>query len=81
MQHIGFEKFINNGFGWFCKSCMSSSENDVDANIPSRIFLEGEADKSAGLRRRGRAVWKNKEDGILSCPDCDASEVGEYKND
>ena len=81
MHHIGFEKFINNGFGWFCKSCMSSSENDADANVPSRIFLEGEADKSAGVRRQGRAVWKDKENRTLSCPDCGMTEVGEHDED
>lgn len=81
MRHLVFQKFINEGFGWFCAECMNTVGQTSDENIPSRIFLEGEADKSAGVRRRGRAVWKSREDRTLSCPDCGISEVGENEED
>lgn len=82
MRHLSFNKFVNTGFGWFCENCSSkSSPNPSSEDVPSRLFLEGEADKTASIARPGRAVWKSKEDKILLCPDCGTSEVGEFEQE
>jgi hypothetical protein len=81
MDHLHFKNFTNIGFGWFCVSCSPASPDVTVENVPSRLFLEGESEKTFQMARRGRAVWKSKEDGILSCPDCGQSEVGENHED
>jgi hypothetical protein len=77
MRRFTFHRFANSGFGWFCKACSAASEpREHSEGVPSRLFLEGEADKTASISRKGRAVWKSIESGILFCPDCEEIENG-----
>lgn len=77
MRRFTFDSFVNSGFGWFCKSCSAQSDrSEVSDSVPSRLFLEGEADKTASISRRGRAVWRDREDGVLFCPNCGVTETG-----
>ena len=83
MRRFNFNSFVNSGFGWFCKACSVEGERrEVSGPVPSRLFLEGEADKTASISKRGRAVWRDREEGVLFCPECGVTEtrVAETEN-
>jgi hypothetical protein len=70
--------FYNSGFGWFCIQCerelAGASKEDPEA--PSRIFREGEAEKSAA-GELAVARWTDKTRRFLTCPRCGITEAVE----
>ncbi len=66
------EKFFNRGFGWTCRACDASDEQQSGR---SRLFREGEAEsKFAELSSSAMARWADQERTILVCPKCGATE-------
>ena len=67
--------FHNDGFGWVCLNC----EREIvaeDANRPSRILREGEAEtKSPTFTHSALAKWADPERRTLVCPRCGITEL------
>jgi hypothetical protein len=73
--------FVNEGFGWECKSCrevVGAAARDVEESPSSalgRFFLEGEAE-GGGPRLTSSALarWKDESRTTLRCPVCGVEE-------
>lgn len=83
------EHFVNEGYGWLCKHCLTAPHTDDKSEDPkpderpastdagrARFFHEGEAEeREPRLSTRALARWRD--DGptrTLFCPECGAQE-------
>jgi hypothetical protein len=71
------EHFINPGYGWLCKHCLS--EIDARASLSegrARFFTEGEAEeKEPSLSTLALARWRDAAREALFCPSCGIEEL------
>lgn len=66
--------FYNEGFGWICRRCESSSEVRQHEGR-SRLMTEGESElRSIEFSTQALAKWADKKTGILECPHCGTRE-------
>ncbi|HVF56729.1 MAG TPA: hypothetical protein VM934_11295 [Pyrinomonadaceae bacterium] len=75
------QNFVNDGFGWTCRSCRAtcdsnaSDENASDEKVLARFFREGEAEeREPRLSTPSLARWKDEPGHTLVCPRCGIEE-------
>lgn len=71
------EHFINPGYGWLCKRCLSEMETRASQAVGrARFFTEGEAeDKEPKLSTFALARWRDAARTTLFCPRCGIEEM------
>ncbi|MBV9209666.1 MAG: hypothetical protein JOZ52_03500 [Acidobacteria bacterium] len=71
------EHFINQGYGWLCKHCLSETETRASQSVGrARFFTEGEAeDKEPRLSSTALARWRDATRTTLFCPRCEVEEM------
>lgn len=71
------EHFINPGYGWMCKRCMTEDEaREASGGERARFFTEGEAEtKDPALSTPGLARWRDATRQALYCPRCGVEEM------
>lgn len=71
--------FINDGYGWACKSCRGAGEARAASAVPPslpRFFREGEAEeREPRLSSPALARWKDESRRALVCPRCAVEET------
>ena len=72
---IELKDFYNDGFGWVCRQCERDLAPTRNADEPSRLLREGEAEsKNPRLSNLSLAKWEDAAQRILVCPRCGVSE-------
>lgn len=71
------EHFINPGYGWLCKHCLTEKETRVDPDEGrARFFTEGEAeDKEPSFSTPALARWRDASRQVIFCPICGIEET------
>ena len=70
------EHFINPGYGWLCKHCLTKNEMRVGSDEGrARFFSEGESEeKEPFLSTFALARWRDRSKQVLVCPHCSIEE-------
>jgi hypothetical protein len=67
--------FYNDGFGWICRQCERELSGDGEAEAPSRLMTEGEAEgKTPEMSNKALARWMDAAQTTLVCPRCGITE-------
>lgn len=74
------DHFINPGYGWMCKRCMTEDEaggaDDGGGSERARFLTEGEAEtKEPALSTPALARWRDATRQTLYCPRCGVEEM------
>jgi hypothetical protein len=71
------EHFVNEGFGWTCRRCLTQERaRETPVQSPrARFFSEGESeDRDPKLSTPALARWRDASRRTLVCPRCETEE-------